>query len=187
MHALVLSQIVMEKRNFLEFVDDIYRRDELPVWKNVVQLVAAMAAFHHLHCTKVSLSFFLLLLLATVIGKKKKLVNSIGFKSALLTSFRSRKSILVCVGVSNLAHQRFFSPSSFPPSNPLGCFICWSKNENALNVQIDSLDQVFLSLPAQPRRAATSPFFFSPSFSALPFPYPLEGRGRKHGRSGSWG
>ncbi|XP_045027894.1 uncharacterized protein LOC116920194 isoform X3 [Daphnia magna] len=49
----VLSQIVMEKRNFLEFVDDIYRRDELPVWKNVVQLVAAMAAFHHLHCSKV--------------------------------------------------------------------------------------------------------------------------------------
>ncbi|KAK4011548.1 hypothetical protein OUZ56_020666 [Daphnia magna] len=48
----VLSQIVMEKRNFLEFVDDIYRRDELPVWKNVVQLVAAMAAFHHLHCSK---------------------------------------------------------------------------------------------------------------------------------------
>ncbi|KAI9557918.1 hypothetical protein GHT06_014670 [Daphnia sinensis] len=49
----VLSQIVMEKRNFLEFVDDMYRRDELPVWKDVVQLVAAMAAFHHLHCTKV--------------------------------------------------------------------------------------------------------------------------------------
>lgn len=178
----------MEKRNFLEFVDDIYRRDELPVWKNVVQLVAAMAAFHHLHCTKVSLSFFLLLLLATVIGKKKKLVNSIGFKSALLTSFRSRESILVCVGVSNLAHQRFFSPSSFPPSNPLGCFICWSKNENALNVQIDSLDQVFLSLfQHSPDEQQLLYFFFSPSFSALPFPYPLEGRGRKHGRSGSWG
>ncbi|XP_057380156.1 uncharacterized protein LOC130702500 isoform X2 [Daphnia carinata] len=51
--SLLLSQIVLEKRNFLEFVDDIYRRDELPVWKNVVQLVAAMAAFHHLHCSKV--------------------------------------------------------------------------------------------------------------------------------------
>ena len=52
----VLYQIVMENGNFIEFVDEIYRRDELPVWRNVAQLVAAMAAFHHLHNSlKVSL------------------------------------------------------------------------------------------------------------------------------------
>ncbi|XP_046646718.1 uncharacterized protein LOC124336875 isoform X2 [Daphnia pulicaria] len=49
----VLCQIVMENRSFIEFVDEIYRRDELPVWRNVAQLVAAMAAFHHLHRLKV--------------------------------------------------------------------------------------------------------------------------------------
>jgi hypothetical protein len=48
--------IVMENRSFIEFVDEIYRRDELPVWRNVAQLVAAMAAFHHLHRLKVRLS-----------------------------------------------------------------------------------------------------------------------------------
>lgn len=58
--SAVLYQIVMENGNFIEFVDEIYRRDELPVWRNVAQLVAAMAAFHHLHNSlKVSLKLYM--------------------------------------------------------------------------------------------------------------------------------
>ncbi len=54
--CLVLCQIVMENRSFIEFVDEIYGRDELPVWRNVAQVVAAMAAFQNLHTLKVRLS-----------------------------------------------------------------------------------------------------------------------------------
>lgn len=50
---LVTSQIVLENRAFLVFVDEIHRRDELPVWKDVTQLVAALAAFHRLYRSKV--------------------------------------------------------------------------------------------------------------------------------------
>lgn len=49
----VLTQIVMENRSFVEFVDHLVGRDELPVWKDVVECVAALAAFHHLNRLKV--------------------------------------------------------------------------------------------------------------------------------------
>ena len=69
----------MENRTFIEFVDEIYRRDELPVWRNVAQLVAAMAAFHHLHGLKVSrvsrfydADVYLVLAFRRLLGGKKK-------------------------------------------------------------------------------------------------------------------
>ena len=52
------NQIVMENRTFLVFVDELYRRDELPVWKDAAELVAALAAFHQLHHLKVSAGIF---------------------------------------------------------------------------------------------------------------------------------
>lgn len=49
-----MAQIVMENRSFLEFMDELFGRDELPVWKEVAECVAALAAFHHLNRLKVS-------------------------------------------------------------------------------------------------------------------------------------
>ena len=49
------NQIVMENRTFLVFVDELYRRDDLPVWKDAAELVAALAAFHQLHHLKVKI------------------------------------------------------------------------------------------------------------------------------------
>lgn len=43
----------MENRAFLDFVDQIFSRDQLPVWKDVAGLVAGLAAFHQLHGLKV--------------------------------------------------------------------------------------------------------------------------------------
>lgn len=51
--STVLTQIVMENRAFVEFVDHVVGRDELPVWKDVAECVAALAAFHHLNHLKV--------------------------------------------------------------------------------------------------------------------------------------
>lgn len=45
-----------ENRSLLQFVDKIYGREELPVWKEVAALVAALAAYYRRQQLKVKSS-----------------------------------------------------------------------------------------------------------------------------------
>ena len=128
----------MENGNFIEFVDEIYRRDELPVWRNVAQLVAAMAAFHHLHNSlKVSLKLYMYDVLIFIYSSADYSQMFVPNKSFLKRHFVCQVFLL---SIDPRLFFRFKNSFFFSSFIPVADFTGGILNTKLLNEQIDTRD-----------------------------------------------